>query len=171
VRAWLRSNRWFLVALLVLTPAATVVALLPRWFPYWETVPVPQDVPRGEVVSYAGAEIQLVDLEILDGAEWGTRPGIDLVVATIAMDVARPTESTYCDVTLTSDDSGETRTWNDSLSAGSYRIPDEYAWSCSFATAGTSTVQLTFLVPHGEVRSPTVVLSSSQHLPRALRLH
>ena len=41
MNAWLRHNRWFLVALAVLIPAAVVVSLVPRWFPYQETQPQP----------------------------------------------------------------------------------------------------------------------------------
>jgi len=171
MRVWLRSNRWFLLALVVLIPTAVVVAPVPRWFPYWESVPVPDDVARGTSAAYAGAEIELVDLEVLDGDAWATRPGTDLVVATLDIDVADPTESTYCEVTLTSDESGETRTWDSSLSAGDYRVPEGFQQLCSFEAAGAYTLQVTFLVPRGEVQQPSVVLSSSAHLPRALRLH
>ncbi|MEO8527714.1 MAG: hypothetical protein ABI435_01415 [Pseudolysinimonas sp.] len=168
---WLRRNRWYLIALVALIPVAVVVALVPRFFPYLERVPQPQDVARGQVVDYAGAHIALTDLEVLDGADYSA-PGADVVVATLSVDVFAPADSSYCDLSLMSNENGTARTWSAELfSKSDYRVPDSYASSCDLTTAGSYELQQTFLVPHDEVVKPTVQFSSFDALPKVLRLH
>jgi hypothetical protein len=170
--AWLRRNRWYLIAVAVLLPAAFLVALSLRFIPYLRTEPDPQEVPRGEVVRYAGADVQLLDLEVLDGREHGVRADADLVVATVAVEVVEPAEFALCDIDLVSVDADGERMWTaETGSAGDYRIPDRYAWSCDLTTAGDSEIQLLFLIPAGEGIEPVVQVSSNEALPRVLRLH
>lgn len=172
MRAWLRANRWFLVALAVLTPVAFVVSLAPRFFPYAERQPQPEAVPRGEVVRYAGADIELTDLETLDGDEWNAPQGADIVVATFAIDVVEPPESTTCEITLVaSAKTGYEREWTaDSFTDSDYDIPDRFETLCVLYESGTYDLQLTFLVPRGAVADAVVQVSASAALPRVLRL-
>lgn len=169
---WLRRNRWYLIALVVLVPAGIVVALVPRWFPYQQNQPQPEIVARGETASYSGAEISLLDLEILDGEEWNASLGADIVVATLSIDVLEPTEATRCDIAVVSIDGNLERFWPAAIGdVGDYDIPDELAGTCSFATAGAYELQLGFEVPAGQVTDPSVQVSSSIALPRVLRLN
>jgi len=169
---WLRRNRWYLAALVLLVPAAIVVALVPRWFPYQQNQPQPETVARGDTASYSGAEISLLDLEILDGEEWDATLGADIVVATLSIDVLEPTESTRCDIAVVSAEGGLERSWPAAIGdVGDYDIPDELSGLCSFATVGAYEIQLGFEVPAGQVTAPSVEISSSSALPRVLRLN
>jgi hypothetical protein len=168
---WLRRNRWYLVALAVLIPGAFVVSLIPRWFPYQDNQPHPEHVALGETVSYSGAEITLLDLEVLDGTELNASANADVVVATISIDVVEPPEASYCELTVVSDEAGYERRWDaETFSDSDYEIPDRFAQNCTFSEAGSYDLQVTFLVPHGEVAEPQVDLNSSAGLPRVLRL-
>lgn len=169
--AWLRRNRWFLVALAVLIPAAIVVSFIPRWFPYQQSQPQPEAVELGETVRYSGADIQLTALEVLDGAEVNAAAGADVVVATFAIDVVDPPEVALCEVHIVSDEAGFERFWDSELFADSdYRVPDRFEQTCSLSEVGSYDLQMTFLVPRGEVLNPVVELRSSAGLPRVLRL-
>lgn len=168
---WLRRNRWYLVALIVLVPAAFLVSLLPRWFPYQSTQPQPQTVALGETVRYSGADIALTDLEVLDGARWAAPEGSDVVVATLSIDVVEPPEYSICELTVVSSEAGYERSWDPELSSDSdYEVPDRFEQLCTLTEEGSYDLQLTFLVPRGEVEHPVVVLSSTAGLPRVLRL-
>lgn len=172
MNAWLRNNRWYLVALAVLIPAAFVVSLVPRFFPYLESQPRPEEVALGEVVRYAGSDIELTELETLDGEDWNAPQGADVVVATFAIDVVDPPESTSCDITLVSSaETGYEREWTaDSFSDSDYDIPDRFETLCNLNEVGRYDLQLTFVVPRGDVPDPVVQLSASAALPRVLRL-
>jgi hypothetical protein len=171
MRDWLRRNRWPLVALVVVIPAALVVSLVPRWFPYQEGQPQPEAVGLGETVRYSGADIQLTALELLDGAEVNAVAGVDVVVATFTIDVVDPPEVALCEVRVVSDESGFERFWDSELFIDSdYTVPDRFEQTCSLSEAGSYDLQMTFAVPRGEVPNPVVELSSSAGLPRVLRL-
>ncbi len=168
---WLRRNRWFLVALVVLIPGAFVVSLIPRWFPYQGAQPQPDAVALGETATYSGAEITLTGLEVLDGGPLNAPANADVVVATIAFDVVDPRDGAYCEITVVSDEAGYERRWeSETVSDSDYEIPDRFAQTCTFAERGAYDLQLTFLVPHGQVEDPAVQISSSAGLPRVLRL-
>jgi hypothetical protein len=171
MRAWLASNRWFLIALVVLIPAAFFVSLVPRFLPYLDSQPRPETVALGEVARYSGADIQLTALEVLDGREWNARLGADIVVATLTIDVVDPDDSAYCDITLVSIDAGVEREWESDLYSDSdYEVADRFEQLCHFDERGSYDLQVTFLVPSNGVTEPTVQISSSAELPRVLRL-
>lgn len=172
MRAWLRHNRWFLLALVVLIPVALVVSLVPRFFPYLETQPQPEAVALGEVVRYAGADIELTNLEVLDGDDWNSPRGADIVVATFDIEVVDPLEFTLCDITLVSSaETGYEREWIAEIPYDTdYDIPDRFATRCDLEAVGRYDLQMTFLVPPGEVTDPVVQFSASGALPRVLRL-
>lgn len=168
---WLTRNRWYLVALVVLIPGAFAVSFIPRWFPYLGQQPQPEYVALGETARYSGAEIELVELEVLDGEEWAAPAGADVVVATLSIDVVEAQESAYCEVTVVSSEIGYERRWDAELFSDSdYVVPDRFEGRCTFAETGEYDLQLTFLVPQGEVAQPVVEISSSADLPRVLRL-
>jgi hypothetical protein len=172
VSAWLRRNRWFLAALAVLLPVAFVVSLTPRFFPYLERQPQPEAVAIGEVVRYAGADIELTSLETLDGDEWNAPQGADLVVATFSIDVVDPPESTSCEIRLVaSAKTGYEREWAaDTFTDSDYDIPDRYETLCNLQEVRQYELQLTFQVPRGQVADAAVEFSASAGLPRVLRL-
>lgn len=168
---WLRRNRWFLVALVVLIPAAVLVSLIPRWFPYQGIQPEYDRVERGDTVEYAGAEFTLTELQLLDGTEWGASAGADIVVATLTVDVIDPQEA-GCDIDLVSDAGGLERFWPSAIGdVGDYDIPDEYETLCTFQEAGAYELQVGFEVPAGQVPDADVLVTSSAELPRVLRLN
>lgn len=167
--AWWRANRWYLVALAVVLPAAIAVSMIPRWFPYVARQPVVESVPRGETVRYSGADIELLDLEVLPGDQWGAPEGADVVVAALDIDVVEPITSP-CRVEVVSSENGFERRWQDSPYSSDYEIPDDASTLCSFAEPGRYELQLTFLVPAGEVTEPVVQVRSELALPRVLRL-
>jgi len=168
--AWLQKNRWFLIALVVLIPAAFVVSLIPRFFPYFADQPRPEAVELGDVVRYSGVDIQLTQLEVLDGRGFDAPAGADVVVATFSIDVIDPPEFTICDVTLVSDESGVEREWKSELFIGDYETPDYFETTCNLTDVGRYHLQMVFAVPHGEVVDPEVQVTSSDALPRVLRL-
>ncbi len=167
---WWRRNRWFLLALVVAVPGAVVVAMIPRWFPYVERQPVPEAVALGDTVRYSGADITLTELRVLDGGAWNAPAGTDVVVATLEIDVVEPAD-TYCRVLAVSDEAGFERSWQpESYIDSDYEVPDRYETLCVLGEAGAYDLQLTFLVPAGQVREPVIELNSSAALPRVLRL-
>lgn len=170
MRAWWRANRWFLAALVVLVPGAVVVSMTIRWFPYLERQPNPESVALGDTVRYSGADIRLTELRVLDGDAWNAPAGADVVVATFEMDVVEPSENSLCIIKLVSDEAGFERRWDSSLYVSDYEVPDRYESRCSFGEAGASDIQLTFLVPAGQVEEPVLQVTSSSALPRVLRL-
>ena len=169
-RGWLRSNRWFLIALAVLIPAAVVVSMIPRFLPYLGDQPRPEHVDLGDVVRYAGADIELTQLDVFDGARFDAPAGTDVVVASFSIDVVDPGEFTNCEVALVSDESGVERTWNSELFVGDYREPDNFETYCDLNTVAQYDLQMVFAVPHGEVVDPEVQITSWESLPRVLRL-
>ena len=168
---WLRRNRWFLVALAVLIPAAFAVSLIPRFFPYLENRPVAIDVDRGQVERYSGTDFQLTDLEVLDGERLNAPAGADVVVATFSVDVIDPPEFSVCTVTVVGSIDGVEREWNEAIESSDYEIPDYFEEYCDLTDARRYHLQLVFYVPRGEVPNPVVVVKSSGAFPQELRLH
>ncbi|MGV3713008.1 hypothetical protein [Pseudolysinimonas sp.] len=168
--AWWRGNRWFVLGLVVAIPVAVAVAMIPRWFPYLERQPVPEAVALGDTVRYSGADITLTELRVLDGVEWNAPAGTDVVVATLEFDVVEASDS-YCRIVVVSDEAGFERTWNpESFIDSDYEVPDRFETLCTFGEAGAYDLQLTFLVPAGQVLDPVIELNSAEALPRVLRL-
>lgn len=169
MRAWWRANRFFVVALAVLVPAAVVVSMIPRWFPYVQRQPVPDAVALGDTARYSGADVTLTDLTVLDGEEWNAPAGTDLVVATLSIDVVEPV-STMCSVEVVSTEHGLERRWDAELYSSDYDVPDEFETLCSFSEEGAYDLQLTYVVPAGQVAEPIVEVRTEAGLPRVLRL-
>lgn len=168
---WLRRNRWYLIALVPLIPAALMVSLVPRWFPYQDRLPQPEAVALGETVRYSGADIQLTDLVVLEGEPLNAPAGADVVVATLSIDVIEPPEASYCNLTLLSSEHGLDRGWELAFSFDSdFEVDERFEEQCSFSEKRSYDLQVTFLVPAGQVTEPVLELSSSAASPRVLRL-
>jgi len=169
---WLRRNRWYLLALVVLIPGALAVSLVPRFFPYLADLPQYEPVARGESVRYSGADIELTDFEVLDGDAVAGPAGSDVVVASFTIDVVEPPESAACDLVVVQTVDGVEYRWDEQAYLTiDYEIPDGVEETCRFDEAGSYRAQFTFVVPHGVVVAPVVELSSSDESPRVLRLH
>lgn len=168
---WLRRNRWFLVALAVLIPASFVVSLTPRFFPYLENQPVVTDVDRGQVVRFSGTDVQLTDLEVLDGDAYNAPAGADVVVATLSIDVIDPPESTVCDITVVAPIDGVDREWDEAIASSDYQVPDYFEEYCDLSEARRYHLQMVFYVPRGEVPDPQIRFTSTAVFPQELRLH
>lgn len=167
---WWRRNRWYLVALAVLLPAAVLVAMTLRWLPNVGDQPRPDHVAIGETVRYSGADIELTRVEVLDGLEWNAPVGADVVVATLDIDVVEPGEA-LCRVLIVSDEAGFERSWEPELYVDSdYEVPEGRETRCDLSEPGAYILEVTFLVPAGQVEAPVVELTSSAALPRVLRL-
>jgi hypothetical protein len=167
--AWWRANRWFVIALAVIVPAAVVVSMVPRWFPFVDRQPVPEDVARGDTVRYAGSDIQLTQLTVLDGDEWGAPPGADVVLASFSIDVVERVSS-RCLIEVVSTENGFERRWQDQAYSSDYDVPDRFETYCSLSEAGDYDLQLTFLVPADQVEEPFIEVTVDAALPRVLRL-
>lgn len=168
---WLRRNRWFLVALAVLIPVSFVVSLIPRFWPHLEAQPIVTHVPRGDIAQYAGVEIQLTDLDLLDGEQYRAPAGADIVVATLAISVFEPPEVGSCDLHIVAVIDGVERTWEQGLADSDYDVPaylDEY---CSLSEAGRYHLQMVFYVPRGAVTEPVIEFSAWSAAPNVLRFH
>ena len=166
---WLRRNRWFLVALVVLIPVAFVVSLMPRFFTYLELQPQIQYVERGETARYEGADFEVFDIFILDGEDVGAPEGTDVAVVGLTVEVVEPSDS-YCTLTLISDESGVEREWDQSYGVGDVEVPDGYETSCDLTERARYDLVQTFVVPRGEVVEPMVQVTTILGQPRALRL-
>jgi hypothetical protein len=169
---WLKRNRWYLVALVVLIPGALLVSLVPRFLPYLGAQPQYQDVALGETVRYSGADFELTDLVVLDGDEIAAPLGADVVVATFVVDVVEPPESSLCRLFVVSTAGGVERSWEaEQYLDSDYEVDERYEQSCDLSEAGPYDLQVTIPVPRGQVTDPVIELSASAALPLVLRLH
>ncbi len=166
---WLRRNRWYLIALVVLLPVAFVVSLVPRFFPYLELQPQIEYVERGETARYEGADFEVFDMFVLEGEDVGAPEGTDVFVVGLTVDVVEPSDS-YCTLTLISDESGVEREWDESYSVGDVEVPDGYETQCDLTERARYDLVQTFLVPRGEVVEPEVQVTTILGEPKALRL-
>lgn len=167
---WLRRNRWFLIALVVLIPAAFAVSLMPRFFPYLENQPRVEYVERGDTVGYAGSEFEVFDMFVIEGEDVDAPPGTDVFVVGITVEVVEPSDE-YCTLTLISDETGVEREWDQSYGdIGDVQVPDGYETSCDLTERNRYDLVQTFLVPRDEVAEPVVQITTLSEDPRVVRL-
>lgn len=158
---WLRSNRWYLVALAVLLPAAFFVALSTDWFRYVENENGrPIEVRGFDSVEYAGATFSMLEHKAITadsdaGVAAGLLPGTSLVSATVRV---RPGESApFCDVELT-DTSGE-RSWPEaSFSDADFDTAADAESYCSTDAEEPYKLQVFFVVPDDAAEHPRLEL-------------
>lgn len=90
--SWLRENRWWLVALVVLVPATIVAALWPQWFDYQNRINPPVlHAETGELVEYAGSQWRLDEWKIVlatsaEGGDLDLPVGTQLVAALVTIE-------------------------------------------------------------------------------------
>jgi hypothetical protein len=167
---WWRRNRWFLVALAVIVPAAVLVALSDGWFSYAEmeqgraTV-----VASGESGDYAGATWSVTDAGAIAadtdaGESIGLLPGTSLVVVTL--EVEPGDEPPSC--TLELEDAVGTRLWDPATYDVDVSADDDAETYCPTDAEGPYTLQTWFVVPDDAVKDSRLRLSTLDGLPELL---
>lgn len=165
---WLKSNRWALLALVVLAPAALVVALSAGWFDYVEQQNGrPIRAVAGQTVEYGGSQFSLlesyrVDADTDRGQAAGLRPGTTLVSATIG--VTPGAEPPSCSVELT-DASGERRWAEATFADADVTNADGTESYCSTDAEGPYRLQVFFVVPDDAAEAPELRFSRLDLLP------
>lgn len=169
--AWWKSNRWFLLALVVIAPAAFLVTLSAGWFGYVEeTEGSPVEVPSGETADYAGATWKVTDSGSLAadteaGEGIGLLPGTSLVVATL--EVEPGSTPPLCALEL--EDATGSRVWDPATSSDVDVTADADAeTNCASDAEGPYTLQTWFVVPDDAVKDSRLRLSSLDSLPELL---
>lgn len=165
---WFKLNRWYLVSLAVLVPAALLVALSASWWSYLESaVGKPIAVRGSETVEYAGAEWSLLEWHSFSadtdaGEAAALLPGTTLVTATLGV---RPGASPpSCDVELT--DTAGDRSWPEAgYTEADFDIADSAQDYCDSSAEGPYTVQFVFVVPDDAADHPRLRLSTLDQLP------
>lgn len=169
--SWLKTNRWYLVALAVLAPAALLIALSAARWSYVESANGrPISVSGSETVDYAGAEWSLLEWHSFSaqtdaGRAAALLPGTTLVTATLGV---RPgANPPSCDVELT-DTAGE-RSWPESsYTEADFEIADSAQDYCDSSAEGPYKVQFVFVVPDDAADHPRLRLSVLDQLPTLL---
>jgi len=168
---WARSNRWYLIALAILVPAAILVALHAGYWEYLEGRDGrPVAVTRDEPVAYSGAtwtltEWSAVDARSAEGTEAGLLPGTSLLAATL--DVEPGDAGLGCTVELT-DAAGE-RIWQDApYDLADYERDDDTIDYCDSSAEEPYRLQVHFVVPDDAVEGARLRLWSSDALPALL---
>jgi len=174
--SWLRSNRWYLIAIAVLGPLAMLAAMSTDWFAYEERINGrPIVVEKGDTVDYAGAAWTLdasfvVPAESQAGREAEVPAGTELVVASVKINPSGVgDESPSCSVTL--EDRDGTRTWDTALSGDVSLSIDEGASSyCDPSELNPYLLQVFFIVPDGAGDGARLIIESTDELPVLLSL-
>ncbi len=168
---WLKANRWYLIAVAVLLPAAFLVALSSDWWDYVEeqeghAIPVQGSAP----VDYAGAQFSLLEWHAFDsttqaGQAANLLPGTSLVTATVGV---RPDSSApFCSVELT-DASGQ-RSWPEAgYSDADFDIAGGTESYCSTEATEPYRVQVYFVVPDDATDAPVLRLAVRDEYPAFL---
>jgi hypothetical protein len=193
VRAWLRRNRWGLVALAVIVPGALAAAASVSWFGYYaEKAPTWTVVPPGEAGTFVPerpqpeggsaapappASLTLTDYTIVPwdsevGRDIGLLEGTEAVSALIDVDAGgMPDDAFRCDAQLVADGRSGERTWN--VSSGSdidYYPSGELEASCGLPDGGRFTWEAVFVVPEGVAEDARLYITRGAFLPERVLL-
>lgn len=170
---WARANRWYLVALAVLVPAAILVSLHAGYWEYLEGRDGrPVAVTSGEPVDYSGATWTLTDWQAYpadsaEGQDASLFPGTTLLAATV--DVEPGTVGPGCSVELL-DASGE-RVWQTaSYDLAVYERAEDTIDYCDSEAEEPYRLQVHFVIPDDAVEGARLRLWSSDSLPALLLL-
>ncbi len=165
---WFTRNRFSLVALAVLLPAAFLVALSTDWWSYVEAeTGRPIEVSGTETVDYAGARFSLLEWHSFDaqtdaGEDAGLLPGTTLVTAMIGVRPGDP--APFCDFELT--DTDGSRSWPEaSYPDADFTIDGSAESYCDSSAVGAYTVQVYFVVPDDAAENPKLALRVNDALP------
>jgi len=176
VNSWLRTNRWYFVAIAVLAPLAMLAAMSTNWFPYQERVngrPIP--VAEGDNVEYSGARWSLDNSFVVTARSEAGRSAelpenTELVVASVRIDPSGAGgKSPSCTVQL-KDRDGE-RTWNTAQSREvSVSIDEGASSNCDSTRLDSYLLQVLFLVPEGAGEGAHLIIETPDGLPGLLSL-
>lgn len=176
MNSWLRRNRWYLVAIVVLVPLVMLAAMSADWFPYQDRVngrPIP--VADGDNVEYSGARWSLDNSFVVSSRSEAGRSAelpdnTELVVASVRIDPSGAGgKSPSCTVQL-KDRDGE-RTWNTAQSREASVSIDEGASSaCDSTRLDSYLLQVIFLVPEGAGEGTHLIIETPDELPEFLSL-
>lgn len=165
---WLRTNRWYLVALAVLLPAAFLVALSTDWWRYAEGENGrPVEVQGNDSVEYAGATFSMLKAETFaadsdEGVEAGLLRGTSLVSTTLLVTPGK--EAPFCEVVLT--DSLGNQTWPEASSSdASFYAADGTESYCSTDATEPYRLQVYFVVLSEAAEHPRLELRVFDALP------
>lgn len=191
--AWLRRNRWALIALVVLIPGALAAAMSVSWFAYYgERLPSWAVVPPGEAGSFVPdrprpedgtptpappASLTLTDYTIVPwdsdpGRELGLLEGTEAVSALIRVDAAGMPEDVFgCAAQLVADGPSGERTWTvaSSLDIDYYPGGDLEA-SCRLSQGGSFTWEAVFVVPEGVAEDARLYITRGAFQPQRVLL-
>lgn len=180
-RGWFRSNALALVAVGVFGTGAVLYSFAFDWQNYQNLNPTQAvDVARGEIGELGPGTFELTDLVVLegdsdDGRRYGVDEGTDVVVADIRItpDPDGDAEAyLMCDLYFHAPSpDGEREWWASSINPTTYPEPETTGYGCNIGSGPAYDLRLYYTVPAGGAEDGWVLVSSSEELPRALRLH
>jgi hypothetical protein len=169
MRGWFRRNRWALVALTVLVPAAVLASLSIEWFAYDAAhTQRPEVVAVGASGVYEGSEFTLSDYLVVPwdsetGQELGLLEGTEAVSALIHVDAtgssADEENLVSCDANLVLPDADGDRTWESGSSAIDYYPSGDLVAYCMVNDHVESDWEAVFVVPEGIGQEARLVIT------------
>jgi hypothetical protein len=178
---WLKSNRWVLIALVVLAAASAWYSFAFDWTRYQDGNPTRiLDVPEGKQATYGGGIFSLDDLTVLpgdspEGEQYGVADGTDLVVVDLNVtprEGGDPEDFVQCEVRLLAPSpDGEREWWPESFNPTTFPDGDPDVFSCNIAGGPAYVYREFFVVPAGGAADAVVQVTLMEELPLALRLH
>jgi hypothetical protein len=181
VSAWFRSNRWALLAVVLLGAASVAYSFAFDWVNYQNYQPSQAtDVARGEPGVLGNGTIVLDSVTILsgdsaEGRQYGVTEGTDVVVADLRITPdPNGSEDDYvsCDIYLRAPSpDGEREWWDTSFNPTTYPEPADNGYGCNLASGPAYDLRTYFVVPAGGAAGGYLLVSSLELLPKALRLH
>jgi hypothetical protein len=179
-RAWFRTNRWALLAVIVLGTGAVLYSFAFDWVNYQNRQPTQAvDIARGEPGTLGAGTIVLEDLVVLagdseDGRRYDVAAGTDVVVADLRITPDPDgSEDDYetCDFFLHAPSpAGEREWWETSFNPTTYPEPADNGFGCNLGYGAAYSLRTYFVVPAGGAENAYILASSEALLPRALRL-
>lgn len=170
--SWVKSNRWYLIAIAVFGCIAMLAAMSTDWFAYEERVSGrPVAVAPGETVDYSGAAWTLKDSFVVPASSAAGKSadllaGTELVVASVRVNPSGVGEGLSCTVTL--EDRNGVRTWDQARGSEVSVELDAGAKDYCGSDADTYLLQVMFIVPEGAGEGSRLLISTSEELPKLL---
>ena len=171
---WLRSNRWYLVAVAVLLPAALFAAASTDWFRYIENLNgKPIEASQFDTVEYANNTWSLLEYRSFDsssqaGANAGLVAGTELVTATFAVTPPPAGSGTTCEFTLF--DASGTKEWDAASNSDvDFDIVEGAENYCQPDALDPYKLQVFFVVPEGTATGASLHLIALVEYPAYVR--
>lgn len=170
---WLKSNRWYLLAIVVVGTFAMLAAMSTDWFAYEERVNGrPVSVQPGETVDYARSAWTLEDSFIVPASSPAGKSaelleGTELVIASIRVNPsAVGGDGSSC--TLTLQDRDGVRTWDQARGSDTTVEVDPGATDYCNSDPETYLLQAMFIVPEGAGEGAKLLVETFGEAPRLL---